>query len=175
MNRQQRALPYLISKCCEIDPNCGIQLQGSVARGEEQPESDIDLTVILRDITDIRYNELITPDNHPGMIRVYHAEFDVNIDINWEFASRLNVSLTTHGAAGWYIFSQGRPIYDPLGLAKQCQNQMLLWFNAHSSIAQAWEKQHNEVHKQKKNPHHKLEFPTFADFHSHLKDLLSEK
>jgi predicted nucleotidyltransferase len=175
MSKQQDALPFLVQRCSSVDPNCGIQLQGSLARGTERDDSDVDLTVVLDPAAPApRFNEFLNPQNHGGMIRVWVDRFGVNVDINWIYESDLVALSHTSAALGWYMFAIGRPLYDPQNRAQRCQDSLRKWFDAHPEILRAWEAQQVAVNRHKHEPGHALEFPTQPAFCAHLRHLLGE-
>ena len=171
MSKQKNALDYLITKCCAADPDCGIQLQGSVARGEEHPDSDIDLTIVLSQCEPREYNELITKENHYSMTRVYIDKHDVNVDINWLHAEELVDIVTNMGASDWWMFLRGIPIHDPIGLAEHCQQTISHWFDENPSVASAWKLHQTEVEKHKRNPECELQFSNQPEFCEHLRKI----
>ena len=171
---QQRALlPYLIARITEIDPHCGIMLQGSVSRGTERSDSDLDLTVVFGDVQKMHFNELIRPDNQFGMSRVVVQS--INIDINWYYATDLKRILQQDGACDFFIFSLGEIVHDPLQLASSCQSAARAFFTEHPLIAAAWEKQNEAVRRSKSDPLYKLEYPRWPAFSKYLLALLQSE
>jgi hypothetical protein len=170
---QRQAVPALVNEICTADPLCGIVLQGSVAKRRERPESDIDFTVVLndRDVNSIRYNRLINPANHGGMIRVRDEVLGLNIDINWRFASSLAADIEQHGAREWFIFTYGEVLHDPKGLARHCQQAGRKYFDAHPRVFQAWT-EHSEIYYQHKlDPGMPIKYPRWGDFAAYLKTI----
>jgi len=138
MSKQQDALPYLVSRCCEVDSSCGNQLQGSVARGEERPESDIDLAVVFDDsISAPKFNELLIENNRGVQIRVLLEPYDVNVDINWVYEGDLLAISQSPSALAWYMFAFGRAIHDSKRRAQRCQDALQKWFESHPQILSA--------------------------------------
>jgi hypothetical protein len=131
----------------------------------------VDLTVVLNNPENMKYNEIITEGNHGPMIRVHLEAFDVNVDVNWLSASELRAHVAEHGAADWYMFLNGKAIHDPRDIAKDCRNEIRGWFEAHPQIFEAWERQQAEVEKRKRNPEYPLEFPTQPGFLKHLRGM----
>lgn len=169
MSKQQDTLPYLIQRCCEVDPNCGVQLQGSVARGVEREDSDIDLCIVIDPSgRELRFNEFLNDANHGAQIRVVAEPTGVNVDINWIYVPDLIEISQSSLAIWWHMFAFGRPIHDPLGIAKRCQDHLRAWYDKHPGIVQEWDKQQVEWDRRKIDPAYKLEFPTQYEFCRHL-------
>jgi predicted nucleotidyltransferase len=175
MTRQRAALEFVIGKCREVDPECGIQLQGSVARGEERPDSDIDLTVVTSRADGLPFNEFISRENHFAMTRVRLEKHDVDVDINWLSVDELVDLVKTHGASDWWMFYRGTPVHDPGGSARRCHRTISEWFDRNPSVAEAWNRQQAEVEKHKKNPEHALRFSTQPAFCAHLRKMAERK
>src|SRR6185503_14723479 len=89
VSRQLQALPHLTARCVEAHPDCGIRLQGSVARGQERLDSDIDLIIVVPEGGLQRPNELLCADNHWSMQLVHDAPTGMKLDINWVTAPEL--------------------------------------------------------------------------------------
>ncbi|MFC1735854.1 hypothetical protein ACFL1X_07035 [Candidatus Hydrogenedentota bacterium] len=169
MSKHQDILPHLVEKIAEADPNYGIVLQGSVADCCEKPDSDLDLFVVCGSASP-RFNEFIQSDNR-GNMRAKGPVEGIKIDIGWEEVEFLVSSIEQDGAAGWYMFSQGKIIHDPAGLAKRCHDIMNRWLGHNPIIAKTWAEQHAEVRKKKMDSSYELRFPTFADFYKHVREL----
>jgi hypothetical protein len=153
------------------DPDGGVVLQGSVQAGLETPESDIDLTVVIGDDDEPRFNEFINGENSMAMIRVVEPRFDVNVDIHWRPHASFHHQLTEHGAEDWFIFSFGEILHDPLGLATSCQEMGRAFFDKNVNFATAWREQIEEVRRHKADSTHVLEYPRWPDFSRRLAGL----
>ena len=171
MSKQQAALDYVVELCRQADPDCGIRLQGSVARGQEQPDSDIDLTVVLSQEGPRRFNRIIREDNHFGMRLIPVEECGVQLDINWLRVDELLGIVRDRGAFDWWMFHQGRTIHDPAGLAKRCQDAMAEWFERHPAVAEAWRRQEQEVQRHKQDASHPLAYANQPAFCAYLRSL----
>jgi hypothetical protein len=112
---QRAALPRVIARCVEAHPACGIRLQGSVARGDERVDSDIDMTVVVPGDALLRDNELLSTGNHWSMRLVQDETTGVTLNINWVCADELLELVKHRGAAAWYMFLKGSTLRDPAG------------------------------------------------------------
>ena len=173
MSKHQDLLDELTHEIVKADPDCGVVLQGSVADGCERPDSDIDLFVVCS-TTNPNLNDYIQSDNR-GNMKAKGPTEGIVVDIGWEYCEALAGTIQKNGAAGWFMFSQGRIVRDPKGLARRCQDAMHAWFKAHPTIAQAWAKQHEDVRRRKTDPSHPLAYPTFHDFFAHVRELQKQE
>jgi predicted nucleotidyltransferase len=168
MSKQRDALAHLISRCVDAHPDCGIRLQGSVARGEERADSDVDLTVVVPSAGLIRENELLFADNHWRMRRIIDPFTQVSIDVNWIGVSELLDSVEAHGASAWYMFFKGNTLRDPRGVVELSAETISSWFLGHPRVLDAWNRQQVAVENFKKDPNLPLQFPTQPEFLRHL-------
>jgi predicted nucleotidyltransferase len=175
VSKQRAALEHLIERCRQADPNCGVLLQGSVARGDERPESDIDLTVVLSISEPLAYNEVIARENRYGMIRIHLDEWDVDVDVNWLTADELLEIVRTRGATDWWMFYRGAAVHDPAGHAGRCHEAISNWFDRNPNVADAWSLQQAEVEKRKLDPGHPIRFETQPAFCAHLREIAKEE
>lgn len=169
MTKQARSVEFLVERCREVDPNCGVQLQGSVARGGERPDSDVDLTVILTVEAVRSPNELIHAHNHVAMSRVYVKEHAVDVDVNWIREDELRALIQSRGAFEWFMFLTGRSVHDPVGAAERSHDLIKSWFDRNRSALEAWQHQQREVEYAKREKGHPLDFETQPAFCAHLR------
>lgn len=166
--RQRRALEQLIARCREVDPSCGIQLQGSVSRGEEREDSDVDLTVLLTLAELPRENALLNATNRGRMIRTRDEALGLNVDVNWLSEQELIERVDRHGALDWYMFLVGETVHDPAGAVARCRARIARWYDDHPRALRAWQQQHVELSRRRRDPTHPLEFETQPAFVAHL-------
>lgn len=175
MTNQRAALDYLVQLCREADPDCGVRLQGSVARGQERADSDIDLTVILSPAGPHQFNRLIREDNHYGMRVIPVEECGVTLDINWLRVDELLRIVRDRGAGDWWMFYQGQTIHDPAGLAERCQDAIAEWFERNPAITEAWRRQQQEIQRHKQDPDYPLAFANQPAFSAYLRTLPQQR
>jgi len=168
LSRQTDALEQVLPRIVEAAAGCGVLLQGSVSRGEETDGSDLDVTVVVPDGTEIVPNDLIHEGNRFGMCRVDAEVYGVAVDINWLHLSDLTRIVRERGAYSWFMFATGRAVHDPEGLAAGGQKLCRAWFAAHPEVRHAWEAQQARVARAKADPTVTLEFPTQPEFVAHL-------
>jgi hypothetical protein len=73
------------------------------------------------------------------------------------------------------MFAFGKPIHDPLGLARRCQHSLRQWYDQHPGIVAAWDRQQAKWDRRKVDPDYPLDFPTQREFCEHLVSLCSEE
>ncbi|MHC5036245.1 MAG: GNAT family N-acetyltransferase [Planctomycetota bacterium] len=169
-SRHREALPSLVEAIREATPNGGIMLQGSVRDGTEREDSDIDITIVVPDDGVIAHNKFVNPENQGQMIRAFHR--GIPIDINWFTHAQMTGIFRERGAHGFFLFSNGEILSDPLGLAEACQALAGKYFDEHPDIKEAWVRQHEAVRKSKTDPTVKLKHPKWQDFMASLRPLL---
>ncbi len=172
MTTQTAALPYVIQLCRDADPSCGIRLQGSVARRQEQPDSDIDLTIVMSHDAPLRFNQIIREDNHYGMRLIRLDPCGLDLDINWLRVEELLRCVRNGGAMDWWMFHTGRTLHDPAGLAQQCEAAIAEWYDRNPAIVAAWARQQEEVQKNKQDPNYPLKYANQPQFSAYLRTLL---
>lgn len=173
MGKHRDVLADLTGEIAKADTACGVVLQGSVAEGCERPDSDIDLFVVCSSDTP-RMNEYIQQDNR-GNMRIKGPFHGIPVNIGWESVDSLAQLIETDGAAAWFMFWRGKILRDPVGLAKRCQDAMHAWFGSNPRVAEAWARQQAEVRRQKRDPSHAIEYPTFRDFLTHVKTVQKQQ
>jgi predicted nucleotidyltransferase len=139
MGRHQEILPQLVEICTAIDPECGVVLIGSVARGVERANSDIDLNILFPgDECVVGVHRYIAADNR-WQLQVKDQIEGIRIDVAWETEQALLERVSGDGAACCWPFSQGQVLYDPLGVAARPLNIAQAWFAAHRAVAERYE------------------------------------
>jgi predicted nucleotidyltransferase len=165
----QEILPELIRELTQIDKEMGIILIGSVARGCERSDSDIDLTVLFpgNSCPDFGASPFFSRDNRWALKSKGEIQ-EKRIDLAWETEQSLLIRLNGpepdkdalmaspnddelfdklekiraagDGPAGCWPLATGKIIYDPLGVAERCQTIAIDWFNKNEEISDAIER-----------------------------------
>ena len=90
-------------------------LTGSVVRGQERPESDIDVNIFLPDDEVARHaSSFIDADNRWQLKLIWRVQ-GVRIDVAWESYQGLLEYPQGDGAVHCWPFFNGRILYDPNG------------------------------------------------------------
>jgi len=114
MREHRQILASVIDEIIAMDPDCSILLVGSLARGEERDDSDIDLHVCMSREPEC-FNDLIGEHNYEHM-HVCTERNGVKIDIGWRLLDKLEREWTQPIPVGvHYYFMVGKCIRDPSG------------------------------------------------------------
>jgi hypothetical protein len=141
-------LPAVVKKFAAIDPACAIVLVGSVQRGYEQPGSDIDILVIVRDGIQLDPAEWQMRWENRGVRSLSRTMDGIELCVFFAPLSGFKRWIT-ETPYHMYPFSQGEILHDPDGLAKRYQAVARMYFVDHRALAEEWEAQ-LEAHKQVK-------------------------
>ena len=151
-----RMLPELARRY----PGCGVLVAGSVQRGEERPDSDLDLFVVF------------PGDGAVGLTHERSAEgIKVDVALFPEDALRRDVERQ------WYkfwMFARAEIVHDPEGIAGRNQEVVGSYFRRHPRIDRAWEAQLAEVRRHKADRSHHLAWWSWDDFVRHVEAMLGQ-
>ena len=115
-------------------PDCSIILIGSVARGEERPDSDLDLNIFLND--DLVESVWATQTNR-WQLQVIRCVRDVRIDVAWE---TLDFFETEVGGPGpFWILSCAEIVRDPSGRVDACLERVKAWTKNNEELCRKME------------------------------------
>ena len=169
MKSHRELLPKVVELLTAVDEKMGIVIVGSVARGSERPDSDIDITVIFSgdEHPPLDESSFFSTDNRWALRTKGEIE-NKRIDLAWDtennvlqrlrgpepdktalFAGddeeahfqRLEaIRAEGNGPAGCWPLATGWIIHDPLGIAEHCQSIAKTWFESNPDILEAIEK-----------------------------------
>ena len=135
MSLQQDILPELVEEIRTHHQQCAVVLIGSVARGDERTESDVDLNIFFPDRRDDCYASPFVDDDNRWQLRKKIERQGVRIDVAWETYKGLQRRLEGDGPAKCWPFSNSKILHDPLGMIAPCLTVSRLWFDEHPEIA----------------------------------------
>ncbi|GEM_PF-2784919 len=160
MSIQREIVTRMIGDLPKRFPECGILLAGSVQRGEERPDSDLDLFVVF-------------PGD--GAVRLEHEESceGIKVDLAVLPEDAFQREVKQHWFRFW-MFSRAEIVHDPAGIAKRSQDLVLSYFRRHPNIDQAWEEQLKKVRHHKKDRNYLPEYPTWDGFAERIGEMLGE-
>ena len=161
MSLQQEIVARMTAELPDRYPDCGILLMGSVQRGEERPDSDIDLFVVFEGDGTLGLTHETSPEG---------VKIDLALFPKATFLRQLEDE--------WFLywgFSRATIVHDPTGIAAQCQKMVRERFSENPQIDAAWKQQQTEVLKHKADRSYTLEFPEWADFASHVRQFMDAK
>jgi hypothetical protein len=154
VSKQRRVLADVIAGLGVEAPESRIVLHGSVQRGEERRDSDLDLIVIRdrggdRDIDDSR--------THQG----------VRLSLTCYCAAWLEGSVEVHPYWYWPLYL-GEVHRDPDGLARRLQSRLRHYFAAHSPVVRAWIAHRDQYLRGKTETFTRRSHPTWESFFAYL-------
>lgn len=153
-----------------MDPDCSILLVGSLARGEEREDSDIDLHVCLSREPEHR-NDLIGEHNYQHM-HVCTERQGIKIDIGWRLLDSLEREWSRPNVH--YYFMIGKSIRDPSGGQARWLDIQRRWLDQRPWLEEIWEHQLQEMSRHKKDPSHPLRFKE-QEFYAYLSQLVAQR
>ena len=139
---------------------CGILVAGSVQRGEEREDSDLDLFVVFRG---------------DGQLDLTHETSAEGVKI--DLALFPEEAFRRHVASEWFnfwMFSRAEIVHDPTGIAKRNQDIARSYFERRPDVACEWVKQMEEVRRHKDDRNHVLQHPTWESFSEHVRGNIAE-
>ena len=113
------------------DPSVvGIEIAGSLARGDIRPDSDIDFGVTSESIETHQF------------IEEYRS--GIKIDMSIEPLNMVLQSIETHPFL-WYTTILSKIVYDPKGYLKQIHDRLEEYFENHPEIVEFWETKRSQL------------------------------
>ncbi len=160
MSVQRDILARMTADLSATYPDCGILVSGSVQRGEERPDSDLDLFVVF------------AGDGQLGLTHEESTE-GIKIDVALFPEEAFRCQVDTEGFNFW-MFARAEIVHDPSGIAKRNQDIALAYFRNHPDVDAAWDNQLQEVRRHKADQSYIPEFPTWEIFSKHVSTLIAE-
>ena len=127
-----------------LDPACGIVLIGSVAHGNEQPQSDLDLNLFFSGSCELPQHAYIGNDNR-WQLKVKDELQGIRIDAAWETYEGLEHLLHGDGPRGCWSFSRGEILHDPSGRVASGQLIARQWFRNHPAVVAQLERDYADA------------------------------
>jgi len=145
MGLHQDILPYLVDICASIHDQCGVVLIGSVARGTERTDSDIDLNIIFpRDEYPLNQSPYVDDDNRWQLRMKDHVQ-GIRVDVAWETERALLERLDGEEVINCWPFSTGKILHDSGEIAGPCLDIAKTWFADHPDVASRYEAEYAEA------------------------------
>lgn len=163
MSRQRDELARIVPELCRMYPGCGVLVFGSVGRGDERLDSDLDVMVVYQGDGDLKWD--------PGA-RIAEANLKVDLAIFPEAALR-KLSQTR-----WFVlweFSQAEIVHDPTGVAERCQAVVRQRMGEHPEVARVWGELMVAVRRSKKETGVSMPYGGRPGVEEYLEKLLSSE
>jgi predicted nucleotidyltransferase len=157
MSKHREILPEVITLLGKEWPECRIVLLGSVQRGEERPDSDLDLIIIRR----------AGGDRKTDHSRI-HSE--ISLCLTFYGAKWLEQSICKQ-PYWYYPFAYSEIQRDPDGLANRLQEITKRFFDSHPQVLDAWKNQTRQYLRTRTKPNFKMDYPNWKRFFQHLETL----
>jgi predicted nucleotidyltransferase len=145
MTIQQDILPRVVEICASIHDRCGVVLIGSVARGAERADSDLDLNLVFPgDERPVGRHPYVAEDNRWQLV-VKDKIRDIRVDVAWETERALLARLQSDEIRDCWPFSWGRVLRDPAKIVAPCLNLAREWYQRHPEVAERYEADYTEA------------------------------
>ncbi|MGC9455335.1 MAG: nucleotidyltransferase domain-containing protein [Phycisphaerae bacterium] len=133
--KQREAMAKLVEQLPKQYPGCGILVWGSVMRGCERSNSDLDLFVVHEGNGPIK----IRQGWRDGRQYPEHYVDDVCLDLVLMPSQTLAKTLEAKPYNFWF-FARSQIIHDPVGLAKRYHAIAAAYFDAHPEVEAVWQR-----------------------------------
>ena len=163
-------LAAVVDELVAMDPDCSILLAGSLARGEEREDSDIDLHVCLSRKPE-QFTDLIGEHNYQRW-HVCAEREGIKIDVGWRLLDRLEREWS--GPLVHYYMLVGQSIRDPTGGQARWLAAQRRWLDQRPWLEEVWARQLEEVSRHKKDPSYPLRFNE-REFYDYLRELVAQR
>ncbi len=176
MTKHRHVLDQVMEMLQRDDPECGVLLTGSVLRGTEHAESDIDLFAAVPDINGFTgaFGEVV---HATAQVRVIQACLDgISVTLTCCDSGLLDEMVRTP----WrnYLFAKAAILRDPLGLIEKTQQAINEWFAANPAVEAIWIEQQRKHGECKsaicQGDNASLEFPSWDAFADHVDNLVRQ-
>lgn len=151
MSVHQRIIPGLIEVCTTIHPYCGVVLIGSVAKGMERPDSDLDLNLIFPgDECPTYKHSYVGGDNRWQLVVKDNIE-GIRIDIAWETQRALSDYVAGPQVRACWPFSNGRILRDRLKVAAPSLAVANQWYVDHPDVRERYGRDYAEAKRRQQD------------------------
>lgn len=148
MSVYQSVLPDLVEHLTSFHDECAIVLIGSVAGGQERPDSDLDLNLFFPDDDDTYLASPYIDSGNRWQLSMKPTFHGIRIDVAWETYGGLKERLEGDGPIHCWPFSNGKILHDPSGAIEPCMAVARRWFREHADVAQRIEAEYTEAKRQ---------------------------
>jgi len=178
MSKQHDILPEVLNCILEYVPDAAVYLSGSVSFGYERPESDMDVIVVVPDLTAACFpgGKVTSQARHA---KVVDAIFDgVRLDMVFITSVFLEQELARKPWRGYY-FAQLRIVHDPRGIIRSAQTRIARWFENYPDLVEIWkewmtQRKARAVSEGKQQGELIRKFPDIFELWKHLDPMFKE-
>lgn len=168
MTPHEHALALAVAELAAAAPDCSVLLLGSLASGEQRPDSDIDLIVFFSR-PPAHYTDLI-----PAARRTHAWRGGVEIDVGWGLLASLPEVIPDDDCCRWYPYLKARILRDPSGRVARLLALGRAWLTARPWLVAVWEEQLAAMRRHKLDPTQPLQFSE-TEFKEHLRLLVAQR
>jgi len=139
MTKQREVLPKVLAIIIAQAPDAAVYLSGSVSLGNETPDSDLDIYVIVPDIEGVDYPGGTIESKKEGY-KSFSATFDgVPMEIRFLTPSFFEGHLRDKPWRGYKTPLKSEILSDPHGFIKSWKDRIRPWFHDHPEAVALWE------------------------------------
>ncbi len=175
MGKQQEILPEIIQLVDKRRASIGLILGGSIALGEERPDSDLDLFAIAESPAPPKLTrfKFISEKNGCTLSERKTRTFPIHFAC-WTDTS-LDDLLDTRPYVA-YPLLKGRIVLDRDGIARRYRQRIQAYFARHPVLTEAWEHQLLDFRRAKKSGQiEDLKYLQWGDFVAYLEEAFHEE
>jgi len=139
MTKQREVLPKILAIIMAQIPDAAVYLSGSVALGNERPDSDLDLYVIVPNLAGANYPGGTIESETEGC-KSFTADFDgVPLEIRFLTPSCFEAQLCNKPWRGYKVPLKSEILSDPHGFLQSWKGRLEPWFRDHPEAVALWE------------------------------------
>ena len=137
MSRQRDILPEVLSLVQSHVPDCPVYLSGSVSLGDERTDSDIDLVIVVPNVSRVHVpgSEVEWEEDHFKLATVSVQGVPVHLHIA---SQRLLRDLEEHPWRA-YKFLKTEMLHDPNGVVQKTKAKIAPWFENRPDAVRLWQ------------------------------------
>ncbi len=140
MTKQREVLPKILAIIIAQVPDATVYLSGSVALGNERPDSDLDLYAIVPNVEGVNYPGGTVEIETEGC-KSFKADFDgVPLEIRFLTISFFEARLRNKPWRGYKVPLKSEILSDPHGFLQAWKDRLEPWFRDHPEAVALWER-----------------------------------
>ena len=179
MSKQRDILPQVLSFVRDHLPDSPMYLTGSVSLRHERPESDIDIFILVPDVTEVDFpqSEVEWQDDAFKLVSVpFHG-----LTLHPHLATPALLWMFEQHPWRAYKFLQMESLHDPDGIVKRTMDRIAPWFDDHPDAVALWQQWFAEHKARQLSQGNQLgpllsQFPNqIPDFWNHLGEMCGDE